>query len=132
MSRVVQVVLAVVAVVVVGAGVWMLRGATMSTHEPVEPGSRLAIIAEVHEHRAERGHTLTEMLAAKIAVCRLEVRDADPVGEPQPLDEEDTFQVVLEPSIDETDQTQLRGCLEDWNVDHVQIDVLDMVEVAGA
>jgi hypothetical protein len=32
---------------------------------------------------------------------------------------------VLEPTLDATNERQLRGCLEDWTIDHVRLDVVD-------
>lgn len=124
-------VVALVAAVVVGAGIWWLRGETMSTHVPVDGDSRLAVVVDVDRHRAEAGHTLAEMVQAKVLTCRLEVRRADIVEQPEPVGE-GRFRVVLQPSLDDTDQTQFEGCLEDWNVDHVLVDVVSMAELPGA
>ncbi len=41
------------------------------------------------------------------------------------LDEGDgRYRVVLEPDLDQTDRRQLRGCIEDWTIDHLLVDVV--------
>ena len=37
---------------------------------------------------------------------------------------DDAFSAVLSPALDETDRRQFKGCLEDFVIDHLQIDVL--------
>lgn len=120
---------ALVAVALLGAGVWQLRSATMSTHQTVDPDSQLVVTIDVDTRQAEGGRSAIEMAAAKVAMCRLEVRHADTTG---PLEQHDDSRLrfVLQPSLDHTDRRQLRGCLEDWNVDHLRVDVVDMQEVA--
>ena len=58
--------------------------------------------------------------------CRLEV-NSDVVGDIEPLGD-GRFQAVLSPSMDETNRRQFRGCLEDWQIDHVRLDVLSLDE----
>lgn len=121
---------AAVAVALLAAGVWQLRGATMSTHEPVDPTSRLAVTIDADSHLSETGQGLREMAAAKVAMCRLEVRTSDPVGPLEVVGDDRTrFRFVLQPSLDDTDRKQFRGCMEDWNVDQLLVDVLRMQEV---
>jgi hypothetical protein len=36
---------------------------------------------------------------------------------------------VLTPALDETNRRQFRGCMEDWVIDHVRINVTDMANV---
>jgi hypothetical protein len=35
-----------------------------------------------------------------------------------------TFRAVLAPALDETNERQFRGCLEDWTMDQLLVDVL--------
>ena len=120
-----------VLVALLAAGVWQLRGATMSTHVPVDPSSQLAVTIDADSHRSETGQDLLEMASALVSVCRLEVRSSDPVGPLQVVGDDGTrFRFVLQPSLDDTDRKQFRGCMEDWNVDHLLVDVRDMREVA--
>lgn len=125
-----RIVVALVALVLLGGGVWQLRSATMSTHVPIDPSSQLAVTVEAESNQSETGQSLLEMVTAKVAVCRLEVRTADRVGsfESGP---EGRFSFVLQPGLDETDRVQFRGCLEDWNVDHLLLDVVEMRDVAA-
>ena len=99
-----------------------LREATLSTHEPVEPSSSVVLIVHARTEGAERGQTLDEMVQALVLMCRLEVT-ADIEG---PIRDEGDgrFRTVLQPALDHTDRRQLRGCLEDWTIDHLLVDVV--------
>jgi hypothetical protein len=99
----------------------LLRDATLSTHQPVDPDSRIELVLHVSTHGGEVGQTLAEMAEAQVLTCRLEV-SSDPVT---PIEDvgDGNFRVVMAPSMDETDQRQFRGCLEDWTIDHVRSDV---------
>jgi hypothetical protein len=109
------------------AGVVVLRDATLSTHQPVPDDSRLAVVVEARIRGGERGQTLEEMTEAQLLACRLEVT-TDPVGPLEPLGD-GRFRLVLQPSLDDTDRRQFRGCLEDWAIDHFQLDVEAMTEL---
>lgn len=119
---------ALIAVLVAVAAVLLLRDATLSTHQPVDPDSRIELVLHVSTRGGEAGQTLAEMAEAQVLTCRLEV-NSDPVT---PLEDlgDGRFRVVLAPSMDKTDQRQFRGCLEDWTIDHVRSDVerLDEIE----
>lgn len=104
-----------------GVGVILLRDATLSTHREVAADSAMELVLRVSHHGGERGQTVEEMATALVLACRLEV-SADPVGPLEPLGG-DRYRVVVTPALDETDQRQLRGCLEDWVIDHVRADV---------
>jgi hypothetical protein len=120
---------AAVAVGIIGlvVAVVLLRDATLSTHEPVDPDSRIELIIKVSTRDGEQGQTVEEMAQAQLLACRLEV-GSDPVGPLEPLGE-GRVRVVLTPSMDSTDQRQFRGCLEDWTIDHVRTDVERLTEL---
>ena len=99
----------------------LLRDATLSTHEPIDPDSRIELVLHVRTKGGEAGQTLAEMAEAQILTCRLEV-SSDPVTPIKDIGD-GNFRVVLVPSMDKTDQRQFRGCLEDWTIDHVQSNV---------
>lgn len=123
-------IVALLAAVGVAAGIWFLRDATMSTHTVRDPDSRMVILLAADLRQPEPGQSLEEYTRAKVLSCRTEVGYSDPVGDLRPVgDGTGTFRVVLQPSIDDTDRRQLRGCLEDWNMDHIQIDVREMVDI---
>lgn len=121
-----------VALLAVGllAAVLVLRDATLTTHQEVPPDSRLAVVVRAETKGGEPGQTLREMTEAVVLACRLEVR-SDPTGGLEVLGD-DHFRFVLQPSLDQSDQRQLRGCLEDWRVDHFQAGVVSMTELAPA
>lgn len=125
-----RIVVVLVVLALLAGGVWQLRSATMSTHVAKDPASQLGVTVDAESRQSDPGHSLLEMVTAKVAVCRLEVAAADPVGPLEPA-QDGRFRFVLQPSLDDTDRLQFRGCLEDWNVDHLLIDVLEMREVSN-
>lgn len=130
MGTPVRVVVALVVLALLGGGIWQLRSATMSTHVGVDPDSQLAVTVEADSNQSEPGQSLLEMVTAKVSVCRLEVPTSDPIG-PLQSGPDGRFRFVLQPGLDDTDRVQFRGCLEDWNVDHLLVDVVEMRDVAG-
>ena len=130
MGTSVRVLLGLAVVALLAGGVWQLRSSTLSTHVVKDPGSRLAVTVDAESNQSEPGQTLLEMVTAKVSVCRLEVSTADPTG-PLQTGPDGRFRFVLQPSLDDTDRVQFRGCIEDWNVDHLLVDVIEMREVTG-
>lgn len=112
---------AVVGLGVLVVAVVMLRDATLSTHQQTDPDSRIELVMYVSIKGEEARQTIDEMAEATLLACRLEV-SADPVGPIEDLGD-GRFRAILSPSMDETDQRQFRGCLEDWTIDHVRTDV---------
>jgi hypothetical protein len=112
-------------------GVGALREATLSTHHPVPPDSRVELVVTAEARGAEPGQTLAEMVDAKVTVCRLEVT-SDVVGDIEPVGSA-RFRFELSPGMDQTNRRQFRGCLEDWTIDHVLLDVdsLDDLDATG-
>ncbi len=106
--------------------VFALREATLSTHQPVAPTSRIELVVAARTKGGEPSQTVAEMAEAQLLACRLEV-NSDPVG---PLEDigQARFRAVFSPSLDETDRRQFRGCLESWTIDHFQLDVLRLAE----
>lgn len=104
-----------------------LREATLSTHEGIVRGSRIELVVEAHTKGAERTQELHEMVEAQLLACRLEVK-SDVVGEIEARGDS-RFRAVLEPSMDKSDRRQFRGCLEDWVIDHFQMDVVHLDDV---
>ncbi len=131
--RAARLALGAVGLVVGVAAVLALREATLSTHQAVAPGSRTEVVVESETDHAERGQTVTEMTQAIMQTCRLEVA-SDLVGEVEPIntegdpsvdeDQEGVFRAVLQPALDETNERQFRGCLEDWTIDQLLVDVI--------
>lgn len=115
-----------VALLVLVGAIVALREATLSTHEAVPFDSTLVLTLRGSTRNGERTQSLAEMTSAALLTCRLEV-NADPTGPVEQVDG-DTFRVVLRPSLDRTDRRQLRGCLEDWRIDHLRLAVESMDE----
>lgn len=109
------------------AAVLALREATLSTHEPVAGGG-MELVVSARTAGGERTQTLAEMVEAQLLTCRLEV-NSDMSGPIRPLGD-GRFRAVFEPAMDETNRRQFRGCVEDFMVDHLQIDVLQLTEIA--
>jgi hypothetical protein len=108
------------------AGVLALREATLSTHEEVA-ARQVELVVSARSAGGERTQTLAEMVEAQLLTCRLEV-NSDIAGPIESLGE-GRFRAVLQPALDQTDRRQFRGCVEDFVVDHLQIDVLEFNEI---
>ena len=67
------------------------------------------------------------MVEALLLTCRLEV-SSDVVGRIR-VEGDGRFRAVLRPALDATNQKQLRGCLEDWTIDSLRVDVVLMRQV---
>ena len=104
-----------------------LREATLSTHHPVSLDSQTELIVTARARGAETTQSLQEIVEAQVQACRLEV-NSDVVGEIAAIDE-GQFRAVLRPSMDETNRRQFRGCLEDWLIDHVRLDVVTLQDL---
>jgi hypothetical protein len=111
--------------IAVGVGAVMaLREATLSTHHHIPSDSRSTILLDAETKGGEPGQTLDEMVGAILLSCRLEVGRSD-VSELR-HEGDGRYRAVLRPGMDQTNARQLRGCLEDWTVDHVRIDVVEL------
>ena len=102
-------------------GVIALREATMSTHSPVPPDSRVELVVEAASRGGDESQTVQERVDAQVRACRLEVA-SDLVGRMEPVGD-GRYRGVLAPAMDETDRRQFRGCLEDWVIDNVRLDI---------
>ena len=80
---------------------------------------------EAHANSGESGQGLADLTRAKVAMCTPETRSSDVVSGLEPVGPkhggQGRFRFVLQPALDRSDQTQFRGCLRDWNLDHVRV-----------
>jgi len=104
----------------------LLREATLSTHQAIDPDSTIEVIVRARSHNAEDNQTLDEMVEAQLLTCRLEVT-SDMVG-PLRTEGDGQFRALFAPSMDQTNRRQFKGCVEDFVIDGVQIDVLSLAE----
>jgi len=123
-----RVALGLVGLVLGGLAVSALREATLSTHQAIAASSTVEVVVEVESEGRERNQSEGEMIEALFLICRLEV-NSDLVGEVEPLpprpDDDDTlYRAVLQPAMDQTNRRQFRGCLEDWTLDQLLVDVV--------
>ena len=104
-------------------GIVFLRENTLSTHEAVA-AAQTELLRSADTHGGESNQTLPEMVEAQLETCRLEVT-SDVEG---PIEElgDGRFRAVLVPALDETNRKQFRGCMEDWLIDGVRINVVEM------
>ena len=116
-------------------GVLAMREATLSTHQRVGRDSEVTIELDASVNDPEGGRTVEDMVEALLLTCRLEVDNSELVSEDEeePIlvgadqgDGHTRFRAVFRPGLDETNQRQLRGCLEDWSIDHLRVDVLSI------
>jgi hypothetical protein len=98
-----------------------LREATLSKHERVPRDSRMEVVVTADMRGAEQNQSLEEMVEAVLTACRLEV--ASDITEPQTMGS-NRFRAVLQPALDDTNRRQFRGCVEDWTIDQVRVDVV--------
>jgi Na+/H+-translocating membrane pyrophosphatase len=122
-----RVALAIVGLVVGIVAVLALREATLTTHEPVPQDSRIELVVTAHSKGGGANQTLAERVEAQLLTCRLEVA-SDLVGEVE-REGANRFRAVFAPSMDESNRRQFRGCIEDWIIDHVRLDVVHMKDV---
>jgi hypothetical protein len=101
-----------------------LREATLSTHQRVDPDSQTELVLTADARGAERTQSLAELVDAQVRMCRMEV-NSDLVGEITPQGDNE-FRAVLQPAMDETNRRQFRGCVEDWLLDHVRVNVTEL------
>ena len=129
------VVLGVVGLTVGTGAVLAMREATLSTHQAVGRDSEVVIELEATVNDPEGGRTVTDMVEALLLSCRLEVDSSELVSEDggDPVlvgrdvgDGHTRFRAVFRPGLDQTNQRQLRGCLEDFSIDHLRVDVLSI------
>jgi hypothetical protein len=106
-------------------GILALREATLSTHEPTTAGAT-DLVMSADTHGGERNQTLAEMVEAQVQACRLEVT-SDVVGPIESLGN-GRFHALLSPAMDETNRRQFRGCVEDWVIDGVRINVIELAD----
>jgi hypothetical protein len=107
-------------------GVLALREATLSTHEEVD-ARETQLVVSGQTKGGEEDQTLSEMVEAQVLSCRLEV-ESDLAGPVERLGD-DRFRAVLVPALDDSNRRQFRGCLEDWIIDHVQLDVEELTQI---
>jgi hypothetical protein len=107
-------------------GILALREATLSTHESVA-AAQTEFVMSADTKGGERNQTLPEMVEAQLESCRLEV--ASDVDGPIESLGDGHFRAALTPALDETNRRQFRGCMEDWVIDHVRINVTEMANV---
>jgi len=119
-----RIALGVVGLAIGVVAVLALREATLSTHEEVVGAREVELVVHAETKSGEATQTLPEMVEAQLLTCRLEV-NADVDGPIQDLGD-GRFRAVLIPAMDETDRRQFRGCLEDWIVDHLRLDVEEL------
>jgi hypothetical protein len=117
------------AVLVVAMGAIGLRWAvenTLSRHSVAEPGSGMVLTVQGRRQSAAE-HPEEDLVEAVVSMCQLEVGgDADPDTLRLVDDDRDIYEVVFEPSLDASDQRQLRGCIEDLRIDHFRATVVAM------
>lgn len=120
MTRGIVLAVATVAVVV---GIWFLREETMSVHVATPPGSRTEVVVEAATRNAESSTSERELTEAMVFMCHLEVNAE--LGDEGILEvAPHTYGFALTPALDRSDRLQLQGCLQDFAIDHVLLEVV--------
>jgi hypothetical protein len=125
-AKLVKIALGVVGLGIGVVAVLLLREATLSTHEPVD-ARQTDLVVSAKTKGGEKNQTLSEMVEAQLLTCRLEV-ESDLSGPIERLGD-GRYRAVLVPALDETNRKQFRGCVEDWIIDHVQLDVVELEQI---
>lgn len=112
----------------VAGGIYLLREATISTHYASGPDTRLEVVVRATSNGAEPGVTLEEFATVQLRSCTLEVAASEEVAIVAVAGTEDQFRATLTPALDSTDRKQYRGCVEDWAIDNLRLEVLSMTE----
>ena len=102
--------LSLLGLLALGWGVVQLAEATMTRHEPVPSHSRMAVEVAART----KGHTAysrLQMTRSLFMACRLQTNMTVLGEEFEVL--QDSFRFVIQPALDDSDQRQLHGCLED-------------------
>jgi hypothetical protein len=120
--------LTMLGLVAAGLAVVQMAELTMTRHEPVDPSSRLAVVVEA-DTKGYTGFTELQMTRSLFLACRLEVDDV--VSGAFEVIAPGTFRFVLQPALDDADERQLHGCLEDARIDQLQVEVVAMERLAG-
>lgn len=114
-------------VVATVAAVIVLREATMTVHHPVPAGSRLDVVVQA-ESNLRDDRSVEARTGALVELCRAEAADGTSVTEFTRHDD-GRFALTIEPSLDESDQRQLQGCLQDLRLPHLQLRVVSIDHV---
>ena len=124
-----QALLGFVLVLFIGGFVWFLRSQTMSTDTPESATG----FTEVVVRARTRGEPLASVLPltrAQVDVCRIKV-DSNLVQTGFREIATRTFRFVVTPALNESDQVELAGCLQDLRIQHLQLQVVRLAPVAG-
>lgn len=122
----VKLALGVVGLAVGVVAVFLLREATLSTHEEVD-ARETQLVVSARTKGGERDQTLDEMVEAQLLACRLEV--ASDLAAPVESLGDGRYRAVLTPALDDTNRRQFRGCVEDWVIDHLLVNVVELSNV---
>ena len=115
-----RVIAGLVAAVLAGIGIWLLRSELMTVSIQQPEGSYTDVVLEVSVREDEA--VREEMARGLISTCRLLV-NADVVEDTFVTVEDGVFAFRVRPGLDEFDRRELRGCLSDTRVQHLLADV---------
>ncbi|HEX6238318.1 MAG TPA: hypothetical protein VFZ68_14055 [Acidimicrobiales bacterium] len=116
--------LALTAALACALGIFLVREATISRHAPTDPASHTDVV--VRARARSDAVDLPAATEALVGICLFEARTRQVDRTVSQLDEQ-TWSFRIRPALDEGDERQLHGCLEDARVDHYQAEVLDIV-----
>lgn len=115
--------------VAVGLGVVKMAELTMTRNEPVPADSRMAIVVEA-QTKGQTYYSRLQMTRSLFMICRLQA-DTTVLDDDFRVLEPNSFRFLIEPALDESDQRQLHGCLEDARIDQLQVEVVAIERVPG-
>ena len=101
-----------------------LREATLSTHQRVDPDSQTELVVSAGDRAPRPASPWSRSSKPRSAPAAWRSTPTWSARSPPRATAE--FRAVLRPSMDETNRRQFRGCLEDWLIDHVRLDVVTL------
>lgn len=116
--------LALAAALACALGIFLVREATISRHAPTDPASHTDVV--VRGRARSDAVDLPAATEALVGICLFEARTRRVDPETSRLDER-TWSFRVRPALDEADERQLHGCLEDARVDHYLAEVVEIV-----
>lgn len=125
-----KVLVGLVVAALAATGLWALRAELMTVEVEQPEGSYTTVVLAARVVREEPG-VVEEMARGLVSACRLLV-NSDLVADSFVPVRDGVFSFRLRPGLDEFDVRELRGCLSDTRVQHLQADVQEIRTVVPA
>lgn len=109
------------------AGIWWLREETMSRQHAVPTHSASVLIVEGESRLGEPRHGLESRVSAVLNACEIEADST--LVHVRRLDDAQ-FEALLKPALGPTNEAQFSGCVQDWTLDGVLVNIVSHERLA--